>query len=325
MKSKFTLKLYGLFFLLIVPNVPDKNSPETLVNNRGENRRVENSGIFALGYDKAPHTLAVLDIPYIIGGHVVVQWKDVEPAQGVYDFSLITAKIDRLKAIGKLSTLQINGNRKPDYLFDEVPWIEPLFSPESYDIGSLMYWHPAYKEAYLRLIVKMGEYLSERGSDFIGVRMNYNAFGTEHMQIRDASYIDASKWNHPEGVVRGVDFSEKEADAYREMVHNAHVKEISPHTRVFIRNQIDTRKFPDFDKYFKEGALSLFHTSTEPEPRASWTEKQYENFYDYCRPGYTTAYAESWTSSIGRGGQMESMPQWQYWRLLIDLHCGVST
>jgi hypothetical protein len=47
------------------------------------------------------------------------------------------------------------------------------------------------------------------------------------------------------------------------------------------------------------------------------------------RPGKTVAYAESWANAWGHhGGTRDrrwcSPCQWNYWRLLVDLHCGVS-
>jgi hypothetical protein len=50
---------------------------------------------------------------------------------------------------------------------------------------------------------------------------------------------------------------------------------------------------------------------------------------DDARSGKTSAYAEPWASAWGHHGGLRddrwcSPPQWMYWRLLNDLHCGVS-
>ena len=57
--------------------------------------------------------------------------------------------------------------------------------------------------------------------------------------------------------------------------------------------------------------------------------KQYHVFLDDCRTGHTLAYAEPWASAWGHHDRMTdprwcSPPQWNYWRLLCDLNCGVS-
>jgi hypothetical protein len=64
------------------------------------------------------------------------------------------------------------------------------------------------------------------------------------------------------------------------------------------------------------------------EPRKGCSG-QYEQFLADCRTGKTLAYAEPWASAWGdHGGKSDprwcSPPQWNYWRLLCDLHCGVS-
>jgi hypothetical protein len=88
------------------------------------NLPVENRGIYAIWYNNN----TVFSLPMIVGGQIVVQWGDIEKSKNVYDFSVVTSKILELRAMGKFTTLQINGNRKPDYLFDEVPWISEKLS-----------------------------------------------------------------------------------------------------------------------------------------------------------------------------------------------------
>jgi len=306
---------------------PADSGAKDSVEKPTSDARVENSGIFAIWYDSKA---AVLSLPMIIGGQVVVQWKDLEKSKNNYDFSAITAKSAELKAMGKVATIQINGNNKPDYLFDEVPWVEEKLSHQVRDQkGSLMYWHPNHINALKNLLKALGEYLSGRESDFIGIRMNYNPFGTEHTHLNNQVYEDASKWNYPSGVENGINWTTQVAADYQKEIRETYLNEIAPYLKVFVRNGIDTKAEPEFDKYFSEGTLSLFHTSSESEPRSSEVEKQYQNFYTYCRSGNTTAYAEHWASSLGHHGgktddRVESMPQWFYWMLLVNLHCGVS-
>jgi hypothetical protein len=86
------------------------------------------------------------------------------------------------------------------------------------------------------------------------------------------------------------------------------------------------------DRYrelFDTGKIGWFHTSTEAEPRSTGGERKYVRFYNDCRGGKTVGYAEPWASAWGdHGGQVDhrpfSPPQWNYWRLLLDLNCGIS-
>lgn len=116
---------------------------------------------------------------------------------------------------------------------------------------------------------------------------------------------------------------------YRTEVLQAFVAAFTPAVRVFVRNNIERELREPFEARFRSGELAWFHTSTEIEPRAAWGERQYQTFLDYCRNGTTVGYAEQWASAWGHhGGQTDprwcSPPQWNYWRLLADLHCGVS-
>ena len=57
---------------------------------------------------------------------------------------------------------------------------------------------------------------------------------------------------------------------------------------------------------------------------------QYQTFLDYCSTGKSVGYAEQWADAWGWHGRKMpdkrwvSPPQWNYWRLLCDLYCGVS-
>ena len=96
-----------------------------------------------------------------------------------------------------------------------------------------------------------------------------------------------------------------------------------------MRNGISDELETKYRAAFEDGTLSWFHTSSEAEPRAKFAERKYQRFVNDCRSGKTTAYAEPWASTWGHHGGLTddrwcSPPQWGYWRLLFDLHCGVS-
>ena len=78
------------------------------------------AGLYAIWYSGNPDKY--LSQPYIQGGQIVVQWADVEVARGVYDFAEIDEQLRKLKQRGLFTTIQINGNRKPSWLFEQVPY-----------------------------------------------------------------------------------------------------------------------------------------------------------------------------------------------------------
>ena len=65
-----------------------------------------------------------------------------------------------------------------------------------------MYWHPAHLQAYTDFLAAYGQHLAESPyrSAVLGVRLNFNAFGTEHTHLKPADR-DPAKWTVPAGVL----------------------------------------------------------------------------------------------------------------------------
>lgn len=296
------------------------------VNDYISDVRAENSGLYAIWYGSQ---MNLLNLPGIVGGQVVVDWKDVEKSKGVYDFTAITTKINQLKSLGKVATVQINGSKKPDYLFNEVPWVaEKLHHSIKDDKGSLMFWHPNHLNAYKKLIEAYGKYIETRKNDFLGVRLNFNPLGTEITFVR-APYRDADAWIYPSGVEKGVDWTNSVAREYEIAVTNEFIEHLAPHIKLFLRATTDFDLNPSLLNSVKNGEMSVFMTSAESEARLGSHESELNIFYDYCRPGNTTGYAESFASAWGHHGgttehRAETPPEWFRWRILFDLHLGIS-
>ena len=285
-------------------------------------------GLYAIWYYGKPQ---VLELPFITGGQAIVQWADVHPAEGRYDFSKLVARLKPLHEAGMPATVQINGNVKPAWLFEKVPHHPDKLGHQVADKrGTLMYWHPVHEKAYLDFLQACAKFLktSPYGGTVLGVRLNFNALGTEHLGIpKDKRAL--KQWIVPKGADPGQEWTLRLGQAYRAKVVRTFVQHFPPQIRVFVRNNIDEALQTEFRKEFETGKLSWFHTSTEAEPRSQGTERQYQTFLKYCRTGKTLAYAECWASAWGHhGGKTDprwcSPPQWNYWRLLADLHCGVS-
>jgi hypothetical protein len=273
-----------------------------------------------------------LKLPYISAGQVVVQWADVEPQEGKYEFERITELIQPFQKIKRKVTLQINGFTKPSWLFEKVPSVsEKLHHSITNKEGTLMYWHPAFVKAYVDLLSSYAQFLKDHPDirqSLLGIRLNFNAIGTEQTKIAP-KYQDPKVWKTPKGVEPGIPWTEQVAEKYEETVIDAFVNLLSSQVFVFCRNNLDENILERKKDLFESGKLGFFHTSSEAEPRSSPTERQYKIFYDFCRSGKTLAYSESWATAWGfHGGEVDdrwcSPTQWNYWRLLFDLHCGVS-
>jgi hypothetical protein len=289
------------------------------------------AGLYAIWYSGDPERY--LSQPYIKGGQIVLQWADVEVARGKYDFSTIDEKLAELSEQGLFTTIQINGNRKPPWLFDQVPYIERKLSVQVKDPqGSLMFWHPTHRDAYLSMLRALSAHLknSTHGDTLLGLRMNLNAIGTEHHYI-EPEYRPLDRWVVPDRVdpTNLVPWNRELADQYIGSVMDTYIDAFRGTARIFVRNGIPEELEAKYRDAFARGTLSWFHTSSEAEPRAQFAERKYQRFVNDCRSGKTTAYAEPWASTWGHHGGLTddrwcSPPQWGYWRLLFDLHCGVS-
>lgn len=270
---------------------------------------------------------SVLNFPYIKGGQIMLQWADVEPSEGRYDFSLIEKKLKKFKAAGKFTTIQINGNNKPLWLYNKVPYNKKILSNQiKDDKGSLMYWHHTYINAYLNLIKAYAKYIKSSAylSQVAGIRMNFNALGTEHTSV-PSEERNLAQWVVPAGVNGATAFDSTTAMRYMETITNAFVKEFGG-VNLMIRNNISEAMIEKLSDKFESGQLMLFHTSSELEPRE---ENKYYLFKKFAGSGKTLAYAEPWANAWGERGKIQDArwatpPQWNYWRLLLDLHSGVS-
>jgi len=291
------------------------------------------AGIYVIWYGREPNQEALLSQPYLKGGQIVLQWAGVEPERGKYDFSPIDRELAEISRRRWFTTIQINGNQKPGWLFDAVPHLPEKLSIQISDRqGTLMYWHPNHRDAYLNMLDAFSRYVksSRYGNSILGLRMNLNAIGTEHLTV-PAEYASPDKWKVPAGVAPETiePWTPKVAASYVRAVVDAYVARFRGLIRIFVRNSIHEEIAAGYRGLFDDGTLSWFHTSSEAEPRSSGVEIQYKRFYESCRSGRTTCYAEPWASAWGHHGGIRddrwcSPPQWFYWRLLSDLHCGVS-
>ena len=286
---------------------------------------------------------AILDLPVIKGGQVVVQWAEVEPEKGKYDFSALESQLTEYAKRKLPVTIQLNGNRKPRYLFNEVPYVKerwpevPAFVQVQNREGTLMFWHPAHERAYVRCLAALRDYLrtSPYKSSIFGLRMNFNPFGTEGINIypKDKATVYAAKerWIQPPGLDRSLaynGYNKPEALDYVRRIIRKHIELFSGVVPMFIRCTVDSEVLAEFSPYLENGTFGIFETGSSFAPFLGKAEGEEEWIYRYCRSGKTLGYAESMTSSWGWHGMKEELlvapPQAFYWRVLCDLHKGVS-
>lgn len=272
-------------------------------------------------------------LPFLKGGQVVLQWEQVQPSVDRYDFSALREQLETIGKLGRVTTVQLNANRQPAFLYDKVPSTKKTLTKEQDRRGTLQYWHPAYVKLYTDLIAAFAREVkaSPYHDRVIGVRLNYDAIGTEFLVVPEAQR-DPSNWVAPAGVTPGPEWTEEIADRYRRTVVDTFVRNFSPEIRIFLRTGNPQYKGPDRDalRLGGTGKFGFFTTASEIEPRMpTMYDGDKPIFLDYCRPGKTICYAESMADASGKHGPSED-PRWctplqyNYWRLLSDLNLGIS-
>jgi hypothetical protein len=284
------------------------------------------AGIYGIWYGSNE---AVLSSQYLKGGQIVVQWKHCEPEEGKYDFSLLEKNLAELTQRGLKATVQINGSLKPDYLFKQVPYLTKKAHPRQVQdsLGSLMYWHPVFIRSYLNFISAYADYLkaSPYKNTVVGVRQNWNSFGTEMTEFPGIEDLTESDWVIPPGVFY-YKFESAKVNEYKRTIMTQFLNSFTPEITVFIRTNISDELVKEHEDYFNNGLAGWFHTGAGMEQNQSFDQvHRYARFLEYCKPGKTVGFSESNAYLYGdRTRYPYSELQWVYWRMLSELHCGIS-
>lgn len=328
-------KIIKSLFLLIISIYSANTQPSSDINinllssRKGPSFPHEDRGLYAVWYMREPE---VLNLPYISPGEqLIFNWNELNPEEGKYDFSKLDEKLKEIFNKGYKTSLQVNGLFKPLWLYEKVPYHPQILAPQMArsEKGTLMYWHPAYIKAHTDFIEAWAVHLknSEYKSAILGIRQNFNAMGTEYTMVPE-EYRSIDQWYTPPGVEKGIEYTEALRIKYMKAILSSYIRNMSDSFTVFVRNNISKELREDFEDMWENGTLAWFHTSSEIEPRMN--EWQYQTFLDYCKTGKTLGYAEQWSNAWGWHGlpfpdtRWTSPPQSNYWRLLCDLHCGIS-
>jgi hypothetical protein len=273
----------------------------------------------------------------VTAGQTWYMWKWFEPTEGNYNFSDLDSQLQKVHSKGLKTTIQINGNQHPDYLYKIVPYLKGVTYPTSQD-DPLMYWHPVYKEKYRNMINALAEHLkaSPYKDAVLGIRHNYNSIGTEHHYIRP-EHRTPDLWTVEEGVSASEQWpwTEQLARQYMTWTIDMYLEAFDIPSGIFVFLRAESvsggAATPYHLSLLESGSAGIFHTSSEPQPR-SGKNNQFRVFVDYAKTGKTYALMESWSASVtdsdGWGWTKTKRPitkaQFNYWTLLCDLHCGAT-
>ena len=288
-------------------------------------------GVYAIWYQNGREKF--LDLPYIKGGQIYCQWAQVEPKEGQYDWSIMDKQLKLLHDRNMKGTWQINGNLKPDWMFEKIPYFPKRLGQVENKQGTLMYWHPDFIAAYKRFLRAQADYIrqSPYRDAVLAVRMNFAAIGNEVLNGGPTG-SDISKWVVPPGAHReGMRvWQDGISTDYERMIGEEYVKIFLPDIFIFVRAHMDQAARQPFMKYFENGQMGWFHTGAQPiEPHtgtsAGWWQNVYQSFADYVRSGKTLGYSEPiYNNVVTRARTPRAYgAAANYWRLLVDLSYGI--
>jgi hypothetical protein len=276
------------------------------------------------------------ELPFLKGGQVRLEWGQVQRSEDGYDFSELDRQLERFGGTRRVATVELNAyGRMPGFLFNNVPYLPEKLSTYQDARGTLEYWHPAYVKAYTDAIAAFARAVkaSPYRSRIVGVRLNYNAIGTEHM-ILPLDKRDPSRWTVPPGVEPAPPWSEEIATVYRQKILEAFLRNFSPEIRVFMRSHLPWYPGPDEQSLraaeSSGGNLGFFYTASDIEAKTPAQAAVFEKvFLEYCRSGKMVCYGEQVTDSEWKHPPLKDTrwctpEQWNYWRLLSDLNLGFS-
>jgi hypothetical protein len=271
-------------------------------------------------------------LPFLKGDQVRLQWGELQPAADRYDFRALHSQLERVARLGRSTTVQLNANRHPRFLAERVPRYRGALKRAETD-QYLQYWHPAYIQAYTDLIAALAREVkaSPECSRVIGVRLNYNAIGTEFLIVRPEER-DPAQWSAPPGVALAPQWTEEIAAGYRRRIVDTFLRSFNPEVRVLLRTGNPQYPGPDPEAIalLGTGNVGIFTTASEIEPRMpTMFLDDRPIFLDICRTGKAAGYAESMADATGKHGPAQdprwcSPAQYNYWRLLSDLNLGFS-
>jgi len=286
-------------------------------------QRDPRSGIYAIWYQNDP---AVLSLPFISGGQVMEQWGKLEPKQGQYDWTALDEKLEELAKQNRNTTVQINGNEKPQWMFEKIPYHPQRISYQVQDHkGTLMFWHPLFQKTYLDFIAALAKHINESPykKNVIGVRMNFNGLGTEGMTVSPQNRA-LSQWIVPKGATQGPAYTDALAREYHKKVMQAYIDNFNGVTTVLLRGGINDTLYQQYGEQIRSGKLAFFFTGASHKPSGPLP-----SFFAWCRQGlafsYSEPYGDAWGNMGGRRIERDVPPASAiYWQTLLELNCGVS-
>ena len=116
-------------------------------------------GLISHSGNRQPIPQKILDNPYVTGFLILDGWQNLEPQEGVYDWSHIDSELARAQAHGKIVrlALHIGGDDAPAWIMQNYPEIKQIaFTKNDVQKWVPAYWDPTYINLKVRFYQSLG-------------------------------------------------------------------------------------------------------------------------------------------------------------------------
>ena len=248
---------------------------------------------------------------YVQGGQVVVQWKDVEPHRGTFDWSSLYSQLDAYHSMGKNATVQINSTTaKPAWVWNLVGRCGTVHGQ-----AVPQYWDPLYLTLQQELVDGLATAIRNYSSPgtVTLVRANPNAIGTELTVLPSSTSCTAA----PGGHLAAIQWSKTVAHTYFRNVMDVYRTALLPDIHVALRTEVFVTDGAPLS-WLGAGGAWIMGTGSDIDYNP--TRDAFDVFARrYDSNGLTTGY---WEPLPYTGHH--NLVSWNYWRILLELYKGVS-
>ena len=121
------------------------------------------TGVYSLTPPGKPVPSAILTNPLVAGVSVRGQWQNVEPMEGMYDWSYFDREITKVAKAGKKVLLRISsgGKNTPEWVFDSGVETFSFVDPQTNTTVTVpVWWDPIFLEKKKSFIAAMGHHFT---------------------------------------------------------------------------------------------------------------------------------------------------------------------
>lgn len=119
------------------------------------------AGLFVFGQSQAP----IATSEYVVGSNPLISWRDLEPQEGMYNWSLLDAAIEAATAAGSkvvprvLTNGSVYGQPAPDWFFqaESALYYYPSLKAESSGFKAPVPWDPIFQRKFGSFLRALGQ------------------------------------------------------------------------------------------------------------------------------------------------------------------------